>query len=191
LLPMASQVLPRTLVNMRLDLKSIAAAALPRGKADHIIWDDELPGFGLRLRAGGHRSWVVQYRSGDRQTRRATSAAVAKLAPADARQEARKLLSKVALGQDPQEEKASKRRQASPSVTLLMAGLSKPRHKRKREPNREILERLFPPDGMPSPEVRPAHIKRAYREECNRIGLPESDRYSETQLLRVTGRNKS
>src|SRR5262245_10563825 len=62
----------------------------------------------------------------------------------------------------------------SPNVTLLMAGLSKPRHKRKREPNRKILERLFPPDGMPSPEVRPAHIKEAYREECNRIGLPES-----------------
>src|SRR5262249_33921819 len=109
LLPMASQGLPRTLVNMMLNLKSITAAVLPKGKTDHIVWDDELPGFGLRLRAGGHRSWVVQYRGSDRQTRRATIAAVAKLGPADARQAARKLLAKVALGQDPQQEKASKR----------------------------------------------------------------------------------
>jgi hypothetical protein len=98
---------------MRLDLKSLTTAALPKGKTDHIIWDDELPGFGLRLRAGGHRSWIAQYRSSDRRTRRATIAAVAKLGPADARQAARKLLAKVALGQDPQEDKASKRRQAS------------------------------------------------------------------------------
>jgi integrase len=97
---------------MRLDLKTIAAATLPKGKADHIFWDDELPGFGLRLRAGGHRSWVLQYRA-DGHTRRASIAAVAKLGPADARQAARRLLAKVALGHDPQEEKANKRRQAS------------------------------------------------------------------------------
>lgn len=104
---------PGVFVNMRLDLKTIAATILPKGKTDHIVWDDELPGFGLRLRAGGHRSWIVQYRSSDRHTRRATIAAVAKLGPANARQAARKLLAKVALGHDPQEEKASKRRQAA------------------------------------------------------------------------------
>jgi integrase len=97
---------------MRLDLRTIAAAALPKGKADHIFWDDELPGFGLRLRAGGHRSWVLQYRTNG-HTRRASIAVVAKLGPAEARQAARKLLARVALGGDPQEEKASRRRQAS------------------------------------------------------------------------------
>jgi integrase len=97
---------------MRLDLKTVVAAALPKGKTDHIVWDDELPGFGLRLRAGGHRSWIVQYRT-DGHTRRASIAAAAKLGPADARQAARKLLAKVALGHDPQQEKASKRRQAA------------------------------------------------------------------------------
>jgi integrase len=97
---------------MRLDLKSVAAAALPNGKTDHIVWDDELPGFELRLRRGGHRSWILQYRA-EGHTRRATIAAVAKLGPTDARQAARKLLAKVALGHDPQEEKASKRRQTA------------------------------------------------------------------------------
>jgi hypothetical protein len=72
---------------MKLDARTVAAAALPAGKTDHIEWDDDLPGFGLRLRAGGHRSWVVQYRAANR-TRRATLGAAAKLTPVDARHEA-------------------------------------------------------------------------------------------------------
>jgi integrase len=54
----------------------------------------------------------LQYRTNG-HTRRASIAAAAKLGPAEARQAARKLLAKVALGGDPQEEKASRRRQAS------------------------------------------------------------------------------
>jgi integrase len=39
-----------------------------RGKPDVIVWDDELPGFGLRIR-NGKRSWVFQYKIGERQHR--------------------------------------------------------------------------------------------------------------------------
>jgi hypothetical protein len=80
---------------------------------------------------------------------------------------------------------------APPGVTLLTAELPRSRHKPKRELNREILRRLFPPDGLPSAEVTTANIKEAYREECKRMRIDEGDRYSETQLLRVTGRKKS
>ena len=50
---------------MKLNQKSAAALELPDGKTDYIFWCDELPGFGLRLRAGEgkvRRSWVAQYR---------------------------------------------------------------------------------------------------------------------------------
>ena len=51
---------------MKLDAKKVVRLALPAGKADHIEWDDDMPGFGLRLRRSGdakvRRSWVVQYR---------------------------------------------------------------------------------------------------------------------------------
>jgi len=44
---------------MKLTQKTIAAIKLPKGKAV----DDELPGFGLRLRANGQSRWVFQYKS--------------------------------------------------------------------------------------------------------------------------------
>lgn len=36
---------------------------------DHVIWDDVLSGFGLRVRASGHKSWIVRYRRGDKQVK--------------------------------------------------------------------------------------------------------------------------
>ena len=35
---------------MKLTKHSVAELILPPGKTEHVEWDDELPGFGLRLR---------------------------------------------------------------------------------------------------------------------------------------------
>ena len=99
---------------MRLDAKTIATLYLPPGKDDHIEWDSDLAGFGLRLRQGGKRVWVVQYRSpGSRRTRRVTLGSVKKLTPAQAREAARGLLAHVVTGRDPQGEREAKRAQAA------------------------------------------------------------------------------
>jgi hypothetical protein len=39
---------------------------MPVGKADHIEFDDEMPGFGVRLRGtkGEHRTYIAQYKIG-------------------------------------------------------------------------------------------------------------------------------
>jgi integrase len=96
---------------MRLDTKTTAGFRLPNGKAEQFHWDDELRGFGFRLRQRGgrlHRTWIVQYRASGR-TRRATLGAAEVLLAPEARAAARKLLAGVALGGDPQRERAAER----------------------------------------------------------------------------------
>jgi integrase len=47
---------------MKLIERNIAKIkASAAGKTDHFEWDDELPGFGLRVRDGARASWVLQY----------------------------------------------------------------------------------------------------------------------------------
>src|SRR5262249_46964396 len=91
--------------SMKLTAKTIASAKLPAGKLDHIEWDDDTPGFGLRWRGGGpartSKSGVAQNRAHG-PTRRMKIGTLEKLAPDEARKAARKVLAKVEIGGDPQ-----------------------------------------------------------------------------------------
>ncbi len=111
-------------MKLRLDPKTIAGLALGKGRSEEFAWDTELEGFGLRLRrrsdGGLLRTWVAQYRANGR-TRRITLGSVEKLAPAQAREAARKILARVTLGHDPQGEKQAKRQQAARTVRAVVA----------------------------------------------------------------------
>jgi len=49
---------------MKLTKTSVNKLTLPRDQSDVIFFDDDLPGFGLRVRSGGSRKFVVDYRQG-------------------------------------------------------------------------------------------------------------------------------
>jgi integrase len=70
-----------------------------------IEWDDDLPGFGVRVTTTGNKSWVVQYRAagGGRAapTRRMTRGSLATLTSEQARGGAKDILATVRLGGDP------------------------------------------------------------------------------------------
>jgi integrase len=103
---------------MRLTLKSVESETLPNGKTDHIVFDDDVTGFGLRIREGGSRTWVYQYRIGRKQRRMVLGSA--KSVPLKiARENASKLEAKVALGGDPAMEKETARGDAENTFGVL------------------------------------------------------------------------
>jgi integrase len=100
---------------MKLTKAAVSRLALPSGKSDAIYFDDEVRGFGIRLRSGGKRTWIAQYKFGGKQ-RRITLGDVHKLDADKARAAAKDRLAQVTLGGDPQADKAMARAKAA--VTL-------------------------------------------------------------------------
>lgn len=90
--------------------------SLEPANRDQVLWDDDMPGFGVRVKPSGAKSYVVQYRRGT-VSRRMTigSCKIYKLEEARAR--ARKLLLRAKDGADPAAEKSEARQ--APTVGAL------------------------------------------------------------------------
>src|SRR3954449_12816256 len=96
----ASHALPRE-GPMRLTRPNVARLAVSPGKTEIIVFDKTLPGFGVRVRLGGKRTWIAQYRLGSKQ-RRVTLGTTDTLDPEEARRRAKSVLGAVHTGDDPQ-----------------------------------------------------------------------------------------
>ncbi|MDH2353508.1 integrase arm-type DNA-binding domain-containing protein [Bradyrhizobium sp. SSUT112] len=144
--------------------------SLPAGKVDHIAWDPDLPGFGVRLRPG-KASFVVQYRVGIEQ-RRKSLGDVRKVTLEDARGIARKRFAQIELGIDPDAEEQKRRvDQAADAQTFekaveLYLEAQKPRVR----PNTYIAEERYlrrhcrPIQGKPVSKVTFEEIARLLRD---------------------------
>jgi integrase len=86
---------------MRFTTANVRALVLPVGKSEAIFWDDDIPGLGVRLRVGGAKVWVFQYKLGQRN-RRMTLGAVTAAEVSKVRATASDLYLRVKRGEDPQ-----------------------------------------------------------------------------------------
>ena len=103
---------------MKLSKENVAAFTLP-DKGERIQWDDDIPGFGVRLRP--HRAtYVFRYRHGKRQPR-VTIGVVSAISNAKARATAEKLYARVKLGEDPAGDRAESRERANETFALALA----------------------------------------------------------------------
>ena len=62
---------------MKLTQRTVDTLDLPKGKSEAIIFDEDLPGFGLRIRAGGKRVWIFQFKLGNQHRRMTLGSATA------------------------------------------------------------------------------------------------------------------
>jgi integrase len=84
----------------------------PVGKADHIEFDDAMPGFGLRVRGGERKYYIAQYRVGARSGR-TTLGNASKVTLADAKTHAKKVFDLVAAKINPATQRAKAAANAS------------------------------------------------------------------------------
>ena len=78
-------------------------------KRDVVLWDDDLPRFGIRIKPTGAMAYVVQYRNSASRTRKFALGRVGVLTPDEARQKARRALAAVADGADPSADRHAQR----------------------------------------------------------------------------------
>jgi integrase len=86
---------------MTLTDKTVAAATCPEGRKDVLLFDDRLKGFGLRVTAAGARSFIFQYRVGDKVRRTVLGSFGTELTTTKARAKAEGLRGKVRDKADP------------------------------------------------------------------------------------------
>ena len=115
-----------------------------------MVWDTELPGFGVRVKPAGVRSYIVQYR--DRQTGESRRKTIGQHGPLltfhKAREQARIILAEALNGRDPV--RAERAARAAPNVAALaeqyLAQHAIPKKRpRSVKSDRALLERLVLP----------------------------------------------
>lgn len=105
-------------------------------RAQTLLWDSRLKGFGLRVSASGKKSYIFQYRNAHGRSRRLTVGDASRITAMDARRLARIHAGDVERGLDPVEE----RNQARQALTL-----------------RELAERYMSEHAIP--KKKPSSIK--------------------------------
>ncbi len=148
------------------------------GQSRCVLWDDALPGFGLRVYPSGRKSFVVFYRAGTRQ-RFMVLGRFGILTVQEARAKARKALVAVRDGEDPLEERQSAAQADSVEAfcDLYMARHAKPRKRTWREDERRIRMHILPAIGnrklgeVRRADVAALHSKigEGHRYEANRV----------------------
>jgi integrase len=149
--------------------KRVVDRLIPRA-TEFTVWDSKLPGFGVRVRPTGAKSFVVVYRAGSGRgapVRRYTIASVGKIAPEKARKRAQAILGAVAHGLDPAGDKTTER--GTPTVAELADRFMVEHVEPKRKPGtvafyRHVLTKIVKPElgAAKADKVTRAQIARLH-----------------------------
>jgi integrase len=103
---------------VKLTGKTISNVKLVGGRKELIQYDEEIPGFGIRVREGGSRNLVFSYRFNGKPKRMTLGTAVPEAFP-DIRKRVLELQAQVRLGKDPGAERDTNRAQAADTFKAI------------------------------------------------------------------------
>ena len=159
-------------------LTKTVVESLEASTEEQVVWDESLPGFGLRIKSTGVRSYIVQYRN--RHSGASKRMTIGQHGPLltfeQAKRQARALLADAARGQDPVEDRRYARR--APTVAELAAdyleqhAIPKKRPKSVRD-DRSMLDRIVLPklgskkvDAVGRRDIEAIHASLQDRRRC-------------------------
>ena len=165
---------------MKLTQKVISGLSLPPGSREAIFFDDDLPGFGLRIRQGGSRNWVYQYKLGPKH-RRITLGSLNAVSPLKARERAGELHAMVRLGRDPAGEKAEARTRAAETFEaslrpFLARQKARLKHRSYLETERYLLSVFKPLHGLSLAKIERRTVASRLAEIAASSGPVAADR---------------
>ena len=96
---------------MRVRLTKRFVDGLTSPEREHLLWDESLPGFGVRVKPSGVKSYLIQYRNYEGRSCRVTLGRHGILGPDEARRAAQQRMATVLLGEDPAAEKRAVRKE--------------------------------------------------------------------------------
>ena len=124
---------------MTLTDATVAAIAVPEGKSEIIVFNSQLAGFGVRIRRGGSRRFIFQYKLGGTHRRVTFKEANVRRA----RAAAQILAAKITLGADPALEKEAAHDAAGDTFRrCLERYLARPQGRRRASTLKEIKRHL-------------------------------------------------
>jgi integrase len=153
---------------------------------EYTVWDERLPGFGVRVRASGTASYVFQYRAGAGRSapvRRFTVGSVGSLTPDEARKLAGKISADVRHGEDPARAKSDDRRALT--VAQLSEVFLDEHVKAKRKPRtHELYKQIL--DSYVVPEIGTTRATKLRRSDLVRLHLAKREApYQANNMIRI------
>lgn len=172
-------------VKTKLTETSVSKLKLPEGQTDEFFFDEKIPGFAVRIREGGSRKYLFQYRYAGK-TKRLVFGDVESLDFAEAQKRARRARVALDEGKDPAFEKAANK--AAGKVTFGSVATDYMQHLERRmaqgdlkprsevEIRRHVMEHFKPLHGRPLTGIARGDVAARLREIAKTSGPGAADR---------------